>query len=151
MSILIISENKKGYFDYEIIEKLEAGLVLTGSEVKSLRDRKVQLKDSYVGFRSGEAFLQNCHISEYRASSYNNHHPERARKLLLHAAQLEKLKRTVEEKGLAVIPLKIYFSKGFAKVELGVGRGKKKGDKRQAAKDKDAKREMAKVLKYKDR
>jgi SsrA-binding protein len=146
MSIKIITENKKAWFDFEIIEKYEAGIVLQGSEVKSLRNAQVNLKDSYVAFRGHEAFLQNAHISIYTASSYNNHEPERLRKLLLHEHELEKLHKAVTEKGLTVVPLKMYFKKGRAKVEIGVARGKKKGDKRQAIKSRESDREIQRAL-----
>lgn len=146
MSIKIITENKKAWFDFEIIEKYEAGIVLQGSEVKSLRNAQVNLKDSYVAFRGHEAFLQNAHISIYTASSYNNHEPERLRKLLLHEHELEKLHKAVTEKGLTVVPLKMYFKKGRAKVEIGVARGKKKGDKRQAVKSRESDREIQRAL-----
>jgi SsrA-binding protein len=147
MGIKIIAENKKARFDYEIIEKFEAGLVLTGSEVKSLREGAVNLKDAYISFRNAEAFLQNAHISEYRASSYNNHHPERLRKLLLHRDQINKIMGRVQEKSLACVPLKLYFKAGKVKVEIGLGRGKKMHDKRESLKRKESDRELARVLK----
>jgi SsrA-binding protein len=139
---LIITENRKARHDYTIIETFEAGLVLTGSEVKSLRDKQAQLKDSYVSFRGDEAFLQNAHISEYKSSSYNNHEPERLRKLLLHRNQLEKIYGALREKGLTCIPLKMYFLKGRAKVEIALVKGKNFVDKRQALKTRDASREI---------
>ena len=147
MSIKIITDNKKARFDYEIVEKFEAGVVLTGSEVKSLRDGAVNLKDSYISFRNGEAFLQNAHISEYKASSYNNHSPERLRKLLMHRDEINKIMGRVQEKSLSCVPLKLYFKKGRVKVEIGLGRGKKKHDKRQSIKKKESDRELARVLK----
>ena len=145
-NIKIITDNKKAWFDYEILEKFEAGLVLVGSEVKSLRDSQVSLKDAYVAFRGTDAYLQNMHISVYTASSYNNHEPERVRRLLLHRHEIDKIFEYVTEKGLTCVALKMYFKKGIAKVELGIGRGKKKGDKRQAAKSKDADREIQRTL-----
>lgn len=147
MGIKIISDNKKARFDYEIVEKYEAGLVLTGSEVKSIRDGAVNLKDSYVSFRNGEAFLQNAHISEYKSSSYNNHHPERLRKLLLNREEINKIMGRVQEKSLSCVPLKLYFKKGRIKIEIGLGRGKKKHDKRQSIKKKESDRELARALK----
>jgi len=144
--IKIISDNKKAWFDYEILDKYEAGLVLTGSEVKSLRVNTCSLKDSYVAFRGQEAFLQKAHIPVYTASSYNNHEPERLRKLLLHDHEIKKIQIATGEKGLSCIPLKIYFKKGRVKVELGIGRGKKKGDKRQAVKSREADREVQRSL-----
>ena len=146
MSIKIITENKKARFDYEILETYEAGLVLTGSEVKSLRDSQASLKDSYVAFRGHEAFLQKAHIAVYKASSYNNHEPERLRKLLLNQSELAKIFAAITEKGLTCVPLKMYFKKGRAKVEIALARGKKKGDKRQAVKSRDADREIQRGL-----
>jgi SsrA-binding protein len=146
MSIKIITENKKAWFDYEIIEKFEAGLVLQGSEVKSLRTAQVNLKDAYVAFRGHEAYLQNAHISIYTASSYNNHEPERLRKLLLHEHELDKIQAAITEKGLSCVPLKMYFKKGRAKVEIALARGKKKGDKRQSIKSREADRDIQRAL-----
>jgi SsrA-binding protein len=146
MSILIISENRKARHDYDVVDTFEAGLVLLGSEVKSLRDKQVQLKDSYVVFKGDEAFLQNAHIADYKASSYNNHAPERLRKLLMHRSELDKIYAALREKGLSCIPLKIYFSKGRAKIELALVKGRKAHDKRAAIKTRDVKREVAKSL-----
>lgn len=146
MSILIISENRKARHDYTIVETFEAGLVLTGSEVKSLRDKQVQLKDSYVSFIRDEAFLQNAHIAEYKASSYNNHAPERLRKLLMHRNELEKIFGALREKGLTCVPLKIYFKNGRAKIELALVKGKKAVDKREAIKKRDVAMELRKTL-----
>ena len=146
MSIKIISENKKAWFDYEILDKYEAGLVLQGSEVKSLREGQVNLKDAYVAFRGHEAYLQNAHIAGYQASSYNNHEPERARKLLLNVNELLKIQEAVTEKSLTCVALKMYFKKGKAKVEIAIARGKNKGDKRQSKKSKDADREIQQAM-----
>lgn len=142
MSIWIVTENRKARFDYEILQTFEAGLVLTGSEVKSLRDKQMQLKDSYVSFRGSEAFLQNAHIAVYKASSYNNHEPERLRKLLLNRSELAKIDAALRERGLSCIPLKVYFKKGVAKIEIAIARGKKRHDKRQAIKTRDVNREL---------
>ncbi len=147
MGIKIITNNKKAWFDYEILEKYEAGLVLTGSEVKSIRNGSANLKNSYISFRGDEAFLQNAHISEYQASSYNNHSPERLRKLLLHRKEINKLMGRVQEKHLSCIPLKLYFKRGKVKVEIGLGRGKKQHDKRQSIKRKELDRELSRALK----
>ncbi len=144
--IKIVSENKKAWFDYEILDKYEAGLVLVGSEVKSLRVNGCNLKDSYVAFRGDQAFLQNSHIPVYSASSYNNHEPERLRKLLLNAAEIKKIHIGTTEKGLSCIALKVYFKKGIAKVEIALARGKKKGDKRQSIKNREADREVQRSL-----
>ena len=113
--IKLISDNKKARFDFIIVETMEAGIVLVGSEVKSLRNGQCNLKDSYIAFRGHEAFLQNAHISVYQASSYNNHEPERLRKLLLHEHELEQIREALEKKGLTCVPLKIYFKKGRVK------------------------------------
>lgn len=137
MSILIIQENKKARFDYTIVETYEAGLQLMGSEVKSLRNKDVQLKDSYISFRGDEAFLQNAHIAEYKASSYNNHAPERLRKLLLNRKELEEIFGALKEKGYSCVPLKIYFKNGRAKLEIALVKGKKTHDKREAIKKRD--------------
>ncbi len=137
MSILIIQENKKARFDYTIVETYEAGLMLMGSEVKSLRNKDVQLKDSYISFRGDEAFLQNAHIAEYKASSYNNHAPERLRKLLLNRKELEEIFGALREKGYSCVPLKIYFKDGRAKLEIALVKGKKTHDKREAIKKRD--------------
>lgn len=142
-SVKLIAENKKARFDYALEDTYEAGLVLTGSEVKSLRNGQVQLKDSYIAFVRGEAFLQNAHISEYRASSYNNHIPERLRKLLLNAHELDQIERAIQEKGLTCVPTKIYFKNGRVKLEIALAKGKRVGDKRQSIKERDVKREIA--------
>ncbi|PWU15303.1 MAG: SsrA-binding protein [Bdellovibrio sp.] len=140
--ILLIAENRKARFDYEILQTFEAGLVLMGSEVKSLRAKQIQLKDSYVSFRGDEAYLQNAHIAEYRASSYNNHVPERLRKLLLHRRELDRLNGTMREKGLSCVPLKVYFKNGRVKVELALVRGKKARDKRESIKKREVDRAL---------
>ncbi|NJL26284.1 MAG: SsrA-binding protein SmpB [Calothrix sp. SM1_5_4] len=144
--IKIIADNKKARFDFEIIETFEAGLVLRGSEVKSLRNNTCALKDAYVAFRGHEAYLQNAHIPIYLASSYNNHEPERVRKLLLHEHELAKINAAITEKGLTCVPLKMYWKKGMAKVEIGIARGKKKGDKREAIKSREADRDIQRSL-----
>ena len=148
--IKIIAENRKAWFDYTIIETYEAGLVLTGSEVKSLRAAQCNLKDAYVAFRGHEAYLQNAHINPYTASSYNNHEPERLRKLLLNHSELKKIQAATTEKGLSCIPLKLYFKKGKAKVEIALAKGKRKGDKRDAIKTRDTNREIQRTMR-KDR
>jgi len=146
MSILIIQENKKARFDYEVVETFEAGLMLTGSEVKSLRDKNVQLKDSYISFRGNEAFLQNAHIAEYKASSYNNHEPERLRKLLMNRIELDRIFDALREKGYSCVPLKIYFKKGRAKLEIALVKGKKTHDKREAIKKRDVDAQIRSTL-----
>lgn len=144
--ILLISENRKARHEYEILKTFEAGLALMGSEVKSIRDKQVQLKDSYVSFRGEEAYLQNAHIAEYRASSYNNHAPERLRKLLLHRHELNQIMGSIQEKGLSCVPLKIYFKRGRVKVELALVRGRKLHDKREAIRKRDVNLEMKRSL-----
>lgn len=139
----LIAENRKARFDYIVDETFEAGLVLVGSEVKSLRKGDVNLKDSYIAFKNGEAYLQNAHISVYKASSYLNHEPERARKLLLGKNELQKLERAVDEKGMTCVPLKLYFKNGWAKAEIALVRGKKSTDKRESIKSREMDREIA--------
>ena len=146
MSILIIQENKKARFDYDVIEKFEAGLVLRGSEVKSLRNKDVQLKDSYISFQKDEAFLQNAHIAEYKSSSYNNHTPERLRKLLLNRKELNEIYGALREKGYSCVPLKIYFKDGRVKLEIALVKGRKAHDKRDAIKKRDAASELRSSL-----
>ena len=147
MSIEIVALNKKAHFQYELKEKFEAGLMLLGSEVKSLREGRCQLKDSYIAFISGEAFLQKAHISPYRKAINGGHKPERLRKLLLKQEEIEKIQALVEQKKMSCIPLKIYFKRGLAKVEIALGIGKTRGDKRQTLKKKQAERQMARALK----
>lgn len=137
MSILIIQDNRSVRHEYHIVETFEAGLVLTGSEVKSIRARSVQLKDSYVSFKGDEAYLQNAHISEYKSSSYNNHHPERLRKILLNRNELDRIYGALREKGLTCVATKIYFKNGRVKLEIALVKGKKLHDKREAIKKRD--------------
>lgn len=149
-SILLIQDNKQARFNYQVIDTYEAGLVLVGSEVKSIRARSIQLKDAYVSFKGHEAFLQNAHISEYKASSYNNHAPERLRKLLLNHKELEEIAAAIKEKGLTCVPLKIYFKDGRVKVEIALVKGKKLHDKRESIKKQDVDRQLRRVT-QKDR
>ncbi len=145
MSILIIQENRTARHDYHIVETFEAGLVLTGSEVKSIRARSIQLKDSYISFQGHEAYLQNAHISEYNASSYNNHMPERLRKILLHREELQQIYDSLRERGLTCVPLKVYFKKGRVKLEIALVKGKKLHDKREALKKRDVDNQLRRV------
>lgn len=145
MAILIIQDNKKARFDYEILETFEAGLVLNGSEVKSIRDHGVQLKDSYISFQGDEAYLQNAHIAPYKPGSYNNHEPERKRKLLLHRKELDQIYAALREKGLTCIALKIYFKMGRAKLEIALAKGKKAHDKRESIKKRDVEGQLRQV------
>lgn len=142
-TVKLIADNRKARFDYTVDETFEAGLVLVGSEVKSLRKGDVNLKDSYVAFKNGEAYLQNAHISVYKASSYMNHEPERARKLLLGKNELQKLARAVDERGMTCVALKLYFKGGWAKAEIALVRGKKSADKRESIKSRDVDRELS--------
>ncbi|MBI4489553.1 MAG: SsrA-binding protein SmpB [Deltaproteobacteria bacterium] len=142
-----ICVNRKARHDYFIEETYEAGLVLRGSEVKSLRDGKANLKDSYARILKGEAFLLNAHISPYPAANQFNHEPTRNRKLLLHKQEIRRLTGKVMERGLTLIPLKLYFKDGRAKVELGLARGKKLYDKRETLRRKVAQREIERSLK----
>jgi len=143
----IASTNRKAYHDYFIQETFEAGIVLLGTEVKSLREGKANLKDSHVLIKDNEAFLLNCHISPYTHGNLQNHDPLRTRKLLLHRREINKLWGALSQQGLTLIPLKIYFKKGKAKVEIGLAKGKRKYEKREAIKEKEADREMQRYLK----
>jgi SsrA-binding protein len=145
MSILIIQENKQARFDYHILETFEAGLVLIGSEVKSLRGKNITFKDSYIVFKDHEAFIQNAHISEYKASSYNNHAPERLRKLLLNKSELHTIFTAQREKGLSCVPLKIYFKEGLVKLEIALVKGKKTHDKRESIKKRDVEQQLRQI------
>lgn len=148
MSILLIQENRQARFDYHILETFEAGLVLIGSEVKALRGKNIQFKDAYIVFKGTEAFLQNAHISEYKASSYNNHHPERLRKLLLNKSELHTISTAQREKGLTCVPLKIYFKEGRVKLEIALVKGKKIHDKRDAIKKRDVEQQLRQLKKF---
>jgi len=147
MSEKIICNNKKAYHDYFIEEKIEAGMVLTGTEVKSLRMGKANLNDSFATVKSGEAFLNNLHISPYDFGNRENHDPDRMRKLLLHKKEITKLFSRIREQGYSLVPLRLYFKNGMVKVEMGLAKGKKLYDKRQDMKQKDHKREMSQVFK----
>ncbi len=136
-----IATNKKAFHEYFIDDRTEAGLVLTGTEVKSLRGGRAQLKDSYVQFRDGEAFLVGAHISTYAAGSWTNHLPERDRKLLLHKRELDRWAGAVATKGVSCVPLSLYFKGSHAKAEIALVKGKKLHDKRDAIRDRDLKRE----------
>jgi SsrA-binding protein len=148
MGIKIVAKNKKAYHDYHIDAKYEAGMVLSGPEVKSLRAGRVNLRDGYANVDSrGEVMLYNVHISSYSFATHNPNEPLRVRKLLLNKREIKKLIGKLKEKGLALIPLKIYFKEnGRAKVELGLARGKKQYDKRAALKEKQSKRELQRVM-----
>lgn len=147
MSIKIVTQNRKARYDYAILDRWEAGMVLTGTEVKSLRAGKANLKDSYARVENGEVFLHQFHISPYEKESHFNHHPLRTRKLLLHKKEIKKLKGSVEEKGLTLVPLKVYFKNGIAKVELALAKGKKTYDRRADIAKRDSDREIARAFK----
>ncbi len=143
----LIAQNKKARHLYELLDFIEAGLVLTGSEIKSIRAGLVNFKDSYVSFKNGEAFLIGLHISPYANAGYAQHEPERPRKLLLHAREIHSWSVNVEQKGLTIVPVNLHFKAGRVKVELALGRGKKLHDHRdslkQAAERRDAEREIS--------
>ena len=147
--IKILSDNRAAGHNYYLSEKMEAGLVLTGTEVKAARDGKIQLKDAFGEVVANEAWLVNAHISKYSHGNIMNHEPVRRRKLLLHRAEIQKLLETTRERGLTVIPTKLYLKNGLIKVELAVGRGKKLHDKREADKQRDWSREKARLLREK--
>ena len=147
MSIKIIASNKKAYHDYFIEQTFEAGIVLQGTEVKSLRLGHVNLKESFCRIRNNEIFIDNMTINIYEQGNRENHEPTRRRKLLLHHIEIDKLIRLTEQKGLTLLPTKIYFKNSLVKMEIGVGRGKKLHDKRQDLKSKEANREMARAIK----
>ena len=147
----VITTNRRARHNYQITETIEAGLVLQGSEVKSLRNGNANLKDAHVMFRDGEAWLVGAYIAPYSFSREGGHHPERDRKLLLHKREIERTAAKVAERGLALVPLSMYFKEGNAKVELGLGRGKARYDKRQALKEKQQKREMDRAMRRKGR
>jgi SsrA-binding protein len=139
----LIVENRRARHEYHILESLEAGLVLTGTEVKSVRAGGVSLSEAYARIRDDEAWLLGLHIPPYKQGSFSNTEPNRPRKLLLHKAEIVRLKSRVAEKGLTIVPLRLYFTRGIAKVMLGVARGKKLWDKRADAAKRDVQREIA--------
>lgn len=140
-----IARNRRARHDYLILDTFEAGLVLTGTEVKSLREGKANIGDAYGIVRDGEAFLLNMHIAPYESRGYANHEPDRTRKLLLHRKEIRRLIGAVERQGLTLVPLELYFKNGVAKVALALGKGKKLHDKRDAERERDAAREIARV------
>jgi SsrA-binding protein len=143
----MVCQNRKAYHDYEIVETLEAGMVLVGTEVKSLREGRANLKDSYARVKKSEVYLYDLHISPYHHAYYDNHDPERVRKLLLHRMEIKRLLGKTQEKGFSLIPLKIYFKEGKAKVELALAKGKKAYDKRESLKRKEGARELDRARK----
>ncbi len=147
MSSATIAVNRRARHDYEILQRFEAGIVLTGSEIKSVRDHKVQLQGAYARIREGELWLHDVHIAPYKNAGYTPQAPDRDRKLLLHRKELNRIEHLLGEKNLSLIPLSVYLKRGKAKVELGVARGLKRYDKRQKLRERDETRRMAQAVK----
>lgn len=147
----MIAENRQARHNYHLLETWEAGIVLTGSELKSLRAGQVQLKDSFALVRQGEAVLLNCHISPYSNAGYAGHEPERSRRLLLHKAEIDKLEGKTREKGFTLVPVRLYFKRGRVKCELALARGKQQYDKRETERRREADREARQALKSRSR
>ena len=141
-----VATNRQAGYRYTFLDKFEAGLVLTGTEVKSLRDGKAQLKDGYASVRDGEVWLHNVHIPPYGPAARENHEPERPRKLLLHRREIQRLEGKARERGLTIVPTRLYFSDGRAKVEISLAKGKDVVDKRQSIKERELKREMERAV-----
>lgn len=144
--IKIITNNRKARHDFHIDNRLEAGIVLTGSEVKSLRVGRVNMSEAFVRIQDGEAYLLNCHISPYDQGGYANHDPLRRRKLLMHRRELMKWQKAVEQKGFTIVPLRMYFRNSYAKVEVGLARGKKLYDKRADIAEQESKRRVQRIM-----
>jgi len=142
----IIAKNRKAYFQYEIIEKIEAGLVLTGTEVKSVRNRDVSINESFAHLNNGEIFVYEMHIGQYKQGNRQNHEPKRIRKLLLHKREIAKIAGKIKQKGYTMVPLSLYFKEGVVKVELALVRGKTKIDKREDIKKRDIDREIQRAM-----
>ncbi|HQR30949.1 MAG TPA: SsrA-binding protein SmpB [Anaeromyxobacteraceae bacterium] len=149
--VKVVAQNKRARFDYAIEDTVEAGLVLTGSEVKSLREGNVALSDSYAALRGDELWLLNCRIGEYKAAAAFGHAPLRERKLLLRRSEIEKLRGKVEQRGYTLVPTSLYFKDGWAKVELGLGRGKTHEDRRDHIAERESRREMDRAMSRKRR
>lgn len=149
--IKVVAQNKKARHDYFIEETYEAGIVLTGTEIKSIRKGRVNLKDGYAGIRNGEAWLYNVHISEYEQGNRYNHDPVRVRKLLLQRGEINKLLGQTKVQGYSLVPLRMYLKGGFCKVEIGLAKGKKNYDKRESIKKRDAQREVQRALRDQNR
>lgn len=147
-NIKIITENKKARFNYEVVEGFEAGLVLKGSEVKSIRLGKVNIQDAFCLIRNGEAFIHNMNIQPYPYSTYENHNPTEVRKLLLHKREIMRLLGKIQQKGYSLVPLKLYFKNGKIKIEIALVRGKKEYDKKQKIKEREEKRDIERIEKY---
>ena len=142
-----IAQNRRARHDYEILERFEAGIVLSGSEIKSVREHKVQLQGSYARLKGGEVWLQDAHIAPYANAGYSPHDPMRDRKLLLHKKEIGKISEALNERGLTLIPLAMYFKRGKAKVELGIARGLKRYDKREKLRERDEQRTIEQAVK----
>lgn len=142
-----IAVNRKALHDYEILERMEAGLVLTGTEIKSIRAGKIDLRDAYARPQDGELWLHGVHIAPYDAASYMNHEPKRARKVLLHRSEIRELAAQTAQKGLTLVPVRMYFKNHFAKVELGLARGKRQYDKRRALIERERERDARQAVK----
>ena len=151
MAEKLICNNKKAFHEYFIEEKIEAGMVLQGTEVKSLRNGKANLNDAFALVKNGEAFLNNLHISPYDFGNRENHDPDRMRKLLLHKKEITRLFGKIREQGYTLVPLRLYFKDGMVKTELGLAKGKKLYDKREDMKKKDMKRDVAQAMKERSR
>lgn len=149
--IKVVSDNRKAFHDYFIEDRVEAGIVLTGTEIKSIRNGKVNLKDSYARVNNGEIWVHQMHISPYEQGNRFNHDPLRPRKLLLHRSEINKLVGKIQLQGLTLIPIKMYLKKGMAKVELAVGQGKKNYDKRQSLAAKEGKRDIERALRERNK
>ena len=147
MAVKLIAENRRARHEYQLLERFEAGLVLTGTEVKSLRDGGASLQQAYADVRGGEVWLIGAHIAEYGQGNVNNHAPDRDRKLLLHRKEISSLNGKVRERGLTLVPTRLYFKEGRVKVELALARGKDVRDKRRTLVDRDAKRQIERALK----
>ena len=144
--IHVVARNRRARFEFDLLEKVEAGIVLTGTEVKSLRNGKASLEEAYASVERGEVWLNGCDIPEYLQANRMNHKPKRPRKLLLHRSEIQKVAGKSSERGLTLVPLQIYFKKGIAKVEICVAKGRKLSDKRDALKKQDAKRDIDRAL-----
>lgn len=145
----VITRNRKAHHDYFIEDKFEAGIVLVGTEIKSIRRGAVQLKDAYIQIRDNEAFVMNMHVAPYEHGNRFNHEETRDRKLLLHKQEIRKIAKAVQQKGYTVVPLSLYLTRGKAKLEIAFAKGKATYDKRAALREKDAQREIEKAMKYK--
>jgi SsrA-binding protein len=147
LAVKVIATNRKARYEYRFHDTVEAGLVLVGSEIKSIRAGRVSLREGFVLFEGGEAWLVNVHIAQYDPASVQNHEPKRRRKLLLHRREIDRLQRRVQEKGFTVVPTRLYLKGGRAKVEIALARGKKQYDKRQVIAERDSKRQVERALK----